>query len=109
MGISQHFLSVHSVLKYANRFSPVSGFDEAVSLAIQNRIKAEIIGQWLYCFTTPLIGFQLQAIGFWYSFKHCAFVYSGNLKEGIADDETLDEIRSRLGSQKLEGGNYVWS
>ena len=77
-------------------------------------IKSELIGQWIYCFTTPLIGYQLEAIGFWYSFKHCAYIYSGTPKENIADDETLapqpspkgegsplDEIRARLGNQLI--------
>jgi hypothetical protein len=77
-------------------------YKEAVSLAMQNRIKAEIIGKWLYCFTTPMIGAQLQAAGFWYSFKHCAYVYSGHPKEGPADDETLDEIRARLGTSPIK-------
>jgi hypothetical protein len=101
MNIIQHYILIHSVFKYAGRFAPVSGFKEAIELVFKNRIKAEIIGQWLYCFTTPLIGVQLETIGFWYSFKHEAYVYSGNPKEDIADDETLDEIRARLGSSKV--------
>jgi hypothetical protein len=48
-----------------------------------------------------MIGIQLEAIGFWYSFKHEAYVFSGHPKDGIADDETLDEIRTRLGSSQL--------
>jgi hypothetical protein len=43
----------------------------------------------------------ISTIGFWYSFKHCAYVYSGTPKELPADDETLDEIRARLGSHKI--------
>jgi hypothetical protein len=101
MNVIQHFIQVHSVYKYANRFAPVPGLDEAKNLVVQNRIKSEIIGQWLYCFTTPLIGVQLQLIGFWYSYKHEAYVYSGRPKDNIADDESLDEIRARLGSSQL--------
>jgi hypothetical protein len=101
MNVIQHFIQVHSVFKYANRFPPVPGFDEAKNLVMQNRIKAEIIGQWLYCFTTPLIGAQLLCIGFWYSYKHEAWIYSGGPKDGSPDDESLDEIRVRLGSSQL--------
>jgi hypothetical protein len=101
MSIIQHYIFIHSVFKYAGRFDTVSSFKEATELAIHNRIKSELIGHWLYCFTTPLIGAQLEAIGFWYSYKHDAYVYSGNPKEGFADDESLDEIRARLGSCQL--------
>ena len=96
MQIINHYIKIHSVYKYANRFENVEGFTEAINLVLQNRIKSEIIGHWLYCFTTALIGVQLQAIGFWYSFKHNAFIFTGNVKDGFADFETLDEIRARL-------------
>jgi len=103
MNIIQHYIKVHSVYKYAGRFIHVENFEEALNLVTRNRIKAEIIGQWLYCFTTALIGYQLEAIGFWFSFKHLAYVFSGHPKEYIADDETLDEIRARLGSCQIYG------
>ena len=101
MSIIQHYINVHSVYKYQGRFTLVGNLDEALSLVTHNRMKAELIGTWLYCFATDLIGVQLRAIGFWFSFKHNAFVYSGRPKDGIADDETLDEIRARLGNQLL--------
>ena len=101
MNIIQHFLKIHSVFKYAGMFPMVGNTEEALQLVTRNHIKSEIIGAWLYCFTTPLLGFQLEAIGFWYSFKHEAYIYSGTPKEGIAGEETLDEIRSRLGSQPI--------
>jgi len=101
MNIIEHHIKIHSVYKYAERFYPVSDFKEAQTLILQNRIKAEIIGQWLYCFTTALIGVQLKALGFWYSYKHEAYVYTGRHKDGIADDESLDEIRARLGSRQV--------
>ena len=88
-------------------FPMVADIQGALSLVMRYHIKAEIIGQWLYCFTTPLIGIQLECIGFWYSFKHCAYVYSGFPKAGPADIGSLDEIRARLGSQKVKGGQYV--
>jgi hypothetical protein len=98
----QHFISIHSVVKYAGMFHPVATKQEALALVMRYHIKSEIIGDWLYCFTTSLIGFQLECIGFWYSFKHFAYVFSGYPKEGFADDETLDEIRARLGSREVK-------
>ena len=97
-----YFIKFHSVIKYAGFFHRVANIQEAIAFSIRNRIKSEIIGGWLYCFTSPLVGIQLELAGFWYSFKHNAYVYSGYPKDGFADDETLDEIRARLGSQKLD-------
>ena len=61
----QHFIRIHSVIKYAGMFPTVANKQEALFLVMRYHIKAEIIGQWLYCFTTPLIGFQLETVGFW--------------------------------------------
>jgi hypothetical protein len=97
-----HFIKIHSVLKYAGVFAPVANMQEALALVRRYHIKAEIIGQWLYCFPSLLISVQLLCVGFWFSYKHSAYIYSGKPKEYPADDETLDEIRARLGSQKVK-------
>jgi hypothetical protein len=102
----EHYIRIHSVYKYAGMFPTVANIQEALALVMRHYIKSEIIGSWLYCFTSPLIGYQLEAIGFWYSFKHRAFVYSGYPKDYPADDESLDQIRARLGSEQLTGGSY---
>jgi hypothetical protein len=101
MSFIQHIIRVHSVFRYAGRFEPVESIQEAIKLVMSNHIKSEIIGEWLYCFTNPLIGVQLMAAGFWYSFKHGAYVYTDYPKEIYADEESLDEIRARLGCQKV--------
>jgi hypothetical protein len=103
----QHFIVIHSIYKYAGMFTTVTNIQEAIALVIRYHIKSEIIGKWLYCFTTPLIGFQLESIGFWYSFKHNAFVYTGNPKEGPASYESLNSIRERLGSKLVKGAINV--
>ena len=102
----QHYIRIHSVIKYAGMFATVANIQDAIALVMRYHIKTEIIGNWLYCFTNALIGYQLEASGFWYSFKHCAYVYSGKEKEYPADYETLDEIRARLGSRQLTGVDY---
>ena len=101
MNIINHYLVLHSIYKYEGRFNSAGNIEEATSLVRENKIKAEIIGKWLYCYTTDLIGVQLLSIGFWYSKKHNAYVYSGNEKQFAADDETLDEIRARLGNRLI--------
>jgi len=101
MSFLEHFIRIHSVFKYAGVFTPVANMQEALAIVRRYRIKAEIIGEWLYCFPPLLIGIQLLCIGFWFSYKHGACIYSGNEKAGPVDDETLDEIRYRLGSQPV--------
>ena len=101
MNFIEHYILIHSTLKYSGQFEPAENMQDIINLVTNRRIKSEIIGHWLYCFTSPLIGCQLLSIGFWYSYKHQAFVYSGTEKEGIADEESLDEIRARLGSRQI--------
>jgi hypothetical protein len=62
----------------------------------------EIIGYWIYCFNSKEVKEQLKELGFWFSGKHKAWVYSGKPKRGRAGKETLDEIRAKKGSQKIE-------
>jgi hypothetical protein len=101
MKIMEHFILVHSI--YRNSSQPLSSLEKEDIQQVLTHLKcrAEIIGTWVYCFVSPEIGLQLQAAGFWFSFKHNAYVYSGYPKSGPADDENLDEIRTRLGSRKI--------
>jgi len=101
MNYINHYISIHSAMKYAGQFKPTNDKQEILNLVTNWRIKSEIIGQWLYCFTTDMIGVQLLSIGFWFSKKHQAFIYSGADKEGLADNESLDEIRARFGSRQI--------
>ena len=102
MTIVDHYVILHSFFKYEGHFSPVGSLEEAVALAKENKIKSEIIGNWLYCYANDLVGVQLLSVGFWFSHKHNAYVFSGDDKELVADEETLDEIRARLGNQRIE-------
>jgi hypothetical protein len=61
----------------------------------------EIIGNWIYCFGAETIGAYLLKLGFWFSSKHGAWIYNGAEKEFNANDETLNEIRERIGSQRI--------
>jgi hypothetical protein len=98
MTIIDHFIKMHSLFRYAHFCQPVENLKQAVNLVTRYSIKSEIIGEWLYCYTTALIGCQLECIGFWYSYKHHAYVFTGGQRFGFADFESLDEIRYRLGS-----------
>ena len=103
MNILNHYILLLSILKYANRFELVENKQEAIKLVKNWQIKSEIIGQWLYCYTTDLIGIQLLSMGFWYSKKHNAFIYSGTEKDGFAGGESLEELRIRHGHRQING------
>jgi hypothetical protein len=80
----------------------VSPFQEILRQIINLDCQIEIIGYWIYCFNSKEVREQLKEMGFWFSGKHKAWVYSGKPKRGRAGKETLDEIRAKKGSQKIE-------
>jgi hypothetical protein len=41
-------------------------------------------------------------LGFWFSSKHKAWVFSGRAKKNITSRQSLDEIRANKGSRKVE-------
>jgi hypothetical protein len=80
----------------------VTPFQEILQKIINLDCEIEIIGYWIYCFNSKEVKEQLKALGFWFSGKHKAWIYSGKPKRNISSRETLDEIRARKGSQKVE-------
>jgi hypothetical protein len=80
----------------------VTPFQEVLRKIIHLDCQIEIIGYWIYCFNSKEVKEQLKELGFWFSGKHKAWVYSGKPKKGRAGKETLDEIRAKKGSQKIE-------
>jgi hypothetical protein len=77
-------------------------FQEILQKIINLDCEIEIIGYWIYCFKSKEIKEQLKELGFWFSGKHKAWIYSGKPKKNITSRESLDEIRARKGSQKVE-------
>ena len=77
-------------------------FQEILQKIINLDCEIEIIGYWIYCFNSKEVKEQLKELGFWFSGKHKAWIFSGKPKKNIKSKETLDEIRARKGSQKIE-------
>jgi len=77
-------------------------FQEILQKIINFDCEIEIIGYWIYCFNSYEVREQLRELGFWFTRKHKAWVYSGRAKRNIAGKETIDELRERKGSQKVE-------
>ena len=65
----------------------------------------EIIGYWIYCFRSYEIREALKEMGFWFSSKHKAWVFSGGAKTRYCSKKSLDEIRAEKGSQKVSREN----
>jgi len=65
-------------------------------------IDIEIIGFWIYAFNSFARRDELKDLGFWFSSKHKAWVYSGTGKKRSPSKLTLDEIKAKYGSEKVE-------
>jgi hypothetical protein len=76
-------------------------FQDILQQVINLDCQIEIIGYWIYCFNSKPVKDQLKDIGFWFSGKHKAWIYSGTAKKGRASKKTLDDIRAEKGSRKI--------
>jgi hypothetical protein len=95
------FNSYYEDKEWKPRADAVTPFQEVLQKIINLDCEIEIIGYWIYCFNSKDVKEQLKELGFWFSGKHKAWVYSGRPKRLRAGKETLDEIRARKGSQKV--------
>jgi hypothetical protein len=100
--MSHSFHSYYEDKEWKPKEEAVYPFQEVLQKIINFDYEIEIIGYWIYCFNSKEVREQLKELGFWFSGKHKAWVYSGKPKKGRAGKETLDEIRARKGSQKIE-------
>jgi len=65
-------------------------------------MKIEIIGFWIYCFDSFLYKDALRDLGFWFSSKHKAWVFSGSKKARVWSKKSLDDIRDEKGSTEVQ-------
>lgn len=83
----------------------VSAFEsvlkEAVHLA-NDKYLVQIIGYWIYVFNGYEIKSDLMKLGFWYSKKHRAWIYSGMKKINHATRMPLYEIKQVYGCATVE-------
>jgi hypothetical protein len=100
--MSHSFNSYYEDKEWKPNAEAVTPFQEILQKIINLDCEIEIIGYWIYCFNSKEVREQLKELGFWFSGKHKAWVYSGRPKRLRAGKETLDEIRARTGSQQIE-------
>jgi len=100
--MSHSFNSYYEDKEWKPDAEAVTPFQDILQKIINLECEIEIIGYWIYCFNSKEVREQLKELGFWFSGKHKAWVFSGKAKRNITSRETLDEIRARKGSQKVE-------
>ena len=100
--MSHSFNSYYEDKDWKPAADAVTPFQDILEKIINFECEIEIIGYWIYCFNSYEVREQLKDLGFWFTGKHKAWVYSGKAKRNITSRESLDEIRARKGSQKVE-------
>jgi curved DNA-binding protein CbpA len=100
--MSDSFNAYYSDKDYKPAPAAETPFQEILQKIINLDCEIEIIGYWIYCFKSYEVREQLRELGFWFSSKHKAWVFSGRTKKNVTSRESLDEIRARKGSQKVE-------
>jgi curved DNA-binding protein CbpA len=100
--MSHSFNSYYEDKEWKPEADTVFEFQDILQQIINLECQIEIIGFWIYCFKSKEIKDQLKDLGFWFSGKHKAWIYSGGIKRGRASKKTLDEIRAEKGSRKVQ-------
>ena len=99
--VSHSFNSYYQDKEWKPEAETVYDFQDILQQIINLDCEIEIIGYWIYCFKSKEIKDQLKELGFWFSGKHKAWIYSGTSKKGRASKKTLDDIRAEKGSRKV--------
>ena len=76
-------------------------FADILRQAVKFNVDVEIIGFWIYAFRSYEYREQLRALGFWFSAKHKAWIYSGSVKRRVRFAHTTDQNRAKWGSQTV--------
>ena len=105
--MSQSFNAYYEEMGWEQNQETVTPFQEILRAIISLDCEIEIIGFWIYCFNSYAVRVKLKELGFWFSSKHKAWVYSGKDKRSINSKDTLDEIRAKKGSQKVKRAGQV--
>jgi hypothetical protein len=82
-------------------YSTITPFAEVLKKIIYFDCEIEIIGFWIYCFKSKEIREELKTLGFWFSGKHKAWIYSGGQKSRYCTKATTDELRESKGNYKV--------
>ena len=87
---------------YENFTSNTDTYMIILSKIIKLDITIEIIGTWVYCFNAYNDKDFLKTLGFWFSSKHRAWVYTGKPKRNTYSKYTLIDIENKHGYKKIK-------
>lgn len=85
-------------------YEPKASADRVAELlykVIRMNVRVELIGSWLYVFDSYHVKDDLKELGFWFSKKHKAWIYSGSPKKRFRSKLTTDDVRARHGSEVI--------
>jgi len=96
--------------KTANEFVEEKGWEDfdltpftnILQKIVHFDIDIEVIGIWIYAFNSFDYKDQLKELGFWFSRKHKAWVFSGMKKRCIRTKYSTNDVRSIYGSHKIQ-------
>ena len=77
-------------------------FAEVLKKIIDFNMNIEIIGQWIWCFDSKEYHEQLKELGFWFTKTKKAWVFSGSRKKFIRSRNSLNDIRTKWGSEVVK-------
>ena len=82
-------------------------FAEVLREVMTLNCRIEIIGFWVYAFDSFEVKDQLKEMGFWYSGKHKAWIYSGGAKVARRSHFTTTDNRNNWGCQFVRDKDKV--
>jgi len=99
--VSDSFYAYYADKEETPDAEKMTPFQDILKNIIDLDCDIEIIGYWIYCFRSYEVREILKALGFWFSSKHKAWVFSGGNKTRFYRKKSLDEIRAEKGSRKV--------
>ena len=88
---------------YKRPFEGRSAFASILAKIIHlDGVRIEIIGTWIYVFQSYEVREYLAGLGFWFSAKHKAWIFSGTRKRRFHTKLTTNQIRQHYGCEVVE-------
>jgi hypothetical protein len=76
-------------------------FADILAQAMAFNCRIEIIGFWIYAFESLAVKDELRALGFWFSGKHKAWIFSGGVKRRVHTRMSTNDNRAKWGCEVL--------
>jgi DnaJ-class molecular chaperone len=83
-------------------YSTVTPFQDILKQIIYLDCEIEMIDYWIYSFNSYSVHEYLKELGFWFSSKHKAWIYSGTRKNRYVTKATLEQLRQSKSNYKVK-------